>query len=475
LLFSEPIFLFFFLPAVLGLYFVLPARLHNAMLLLASLFFYGWGEPKLFLLLPVCIALNWWFGLWIGRTRGTPRGKRALFVAVAVNLGVLVVFKYADFVVDNVDALLQVVGVRALPRPHIALPLGVSFFTFQAMSYVIDVYRGESPPSKSWLALATWKSFFPQLIAGPIVRYRDLREQLVNHAVTRAGFALGVERFVVGLAKKMIVANTVAAPADRIFALPLAELSTATAWLGVVCYAVQIYFDFSGYSDMAIGLGHMFGFRLLENFAYPYASRSITEFWRRWHISLSSWFRDYLYIPLGGNRGKPWRTWFNLLTVFALCGFWHGASWVFVVWGLFHGAFLVLERLGLGRALERVGAPLCRVYTLVVVLAGWVFFRAETLPSAVGILRTMAGLGGARPLAQPVALFVDPRLVLALVAGAIGSAPFVPWLKVVAARGSAPVRHVAATAGAACVGLLLVVSAMLMAAGTYNPFIYFRF
>jgi len=343
------------------------------------------------------------------------------------------------------------------------------------MSYVIDVHRGESPPSKSWLALATWKSFFPQLIAGPIVRYRDLREQLVNHAVTRAGFALGVERFVVGLAKKMVVANTVAVPADRIFALPPAELSTATAWLAVVCYAVQIYFDFSGYSDMAIGLGHMFGFRLKENFAYPYASRSITEFWRRWHISLSSWFRDYLYIPLGGNRGKPWRTWFNLLTVFALCGFWHGASWVFVVWGLFHGAFLVLERLGLGRALERLGAPLCRVYTLVVVLAGWVFFRAETLPSAVGILRTMAGLGGARPLAQPAALFVDPRLVLALVAGAIGSAPFVPWLKGVVARGSTPVRHIAVTAGAACVGFLLVVSAMLMAAGTYNPFIYFRF
>ena len=475
MLFSEPIFLFFFLPAVLGLYFVLPARLHNAMLLLASLFFYGWGEPKLFLLLPVCITLNWWFGLWIGRTRGTPRGRRALFVAVAVNLGILVVFKYADFVVDNVDALLQAVGVRALPRPHIALPLGVSFFTFQAMSYVIDVHRGESPPSKSWLALATWKSFFPQLIAGPIVRYRDLREQLATHAVTRAGFALGVERFVVGLAKKMVVANTVAVPADRIFALPPAELSTATAWLAVVCYAVQIYFDFSGYSDMAIGLGHMFGFRLKENFAYPYASRSITEFWRRWHISLSSWFRDYLYIPLGGNRGKPWRTWFNLLTVFALCGFWHGASWVFVVWGLFHGAFLVLERLGLGRALERLGAPLCRVYTLVVVLAGWVFFRAETLPSAVGILRTMAGLGGARPLAQPAALFVDPRLVLALVAGAIGSAPFVPWLKGVVARGSTPVRHIAVTAGAACVGFLLVVSAMLMAAGTYNPFIYFRF
>lgn len=474
MLFSEPIFLFFFLPAVLGLYFLLPRILHNPMLLVASLFFYGWGEPRMFFLLPVSILLNWWFGIRIAKQRDarqTRDAKQSLIQAVVLNLGILLTVKYADFFVENLNIVLGRVGVPEVPAPGISLPIGVSFFTFQAMSYVIDVYRGDSPACRSLLALATWKSFFPQLIAGPIVRYNDLRDQLGDHRATVSMFAQGVERFIIGLAKKMIIANTAAATADRIFALPPDELTAGTAWLGAVCYALQIYFDFSGYSDMAIGLCRMFGFRIKENFNYPYAARSVTDFWRRWHISLSTWFRDYLYIPLGGNCVSSGRVYLNLLIVFVLCGFWHGASWAFIVWGLFHGTFLVVERMGLGRVLERAPSLICRAYTLLAVLVGWVFFRAETPGNAVHVLRAMAGLSDAPASLHPASLYLDLRLVVVMACGVIGSGPFVPWLK----RLCSGTGSVAAYAGVAALGGLFLISAMLMAADTYNPFIYFRF
>jgi alginate O-acetyltransferase complex protein AlgI len=364
----------------------------------------------------------------------------------------------------------------------VLLPIGISFFTFHAISYVVDVYRRDATAQKSPVHAALYLLLFPQLIAGPIIRYRDLADQLARRMVTLEDFAEGVRRFVVGLAKKVLVANVVAGPADKIFGMPLAELTPAHAWLGVVCYTIQIYFDFSGYSDMAIGLGRMFGFRFPENFRWPYIASSIQEFWRRWHISLSTWFRDYLYVPLGGSRVSTARTYANLVTVFFLCGLWHGASWNFVIWGLYHGVFLVAERvvngpasrMGQRRAAERqsntVRAIATHAYAVLVVMVGWVFFRADTLPGAIAFLQAMAGHGAHAPTPYTVSYYLTPELWLALGAGVIGSMPWVPAL----ARRSED-RWPASLASVAAIALLLVASIMQMAARTYNPFIYFRF
>src|SRR5258708_9332735 len=345
MLFTEPAFLFAFLPATLALYFLAPTRWRNAVLAFASLAFYAFGEPRFLPFLVVSIALGYVFAIWIERTRATPRGRAVLALAIALDLLLLVVFKYASWIADNVDRAVAALGLGHLPVPSILLPLGISFFTFHKISYEVDVYRGVTRAQRHPLTLGVYFLFFPQLIAGPIVRYHDIAAQLVSRVVTRGAFADGIRRVIIGLAKKVIVANTVAVVADGIFKIPDGQLTTPVAWLGVLCYTLQIYFDFSGYSDMAIGLARMFGFRFLENFEHPYASRSITEFWRRWHISLSRFFRDYLYIPLGGNRHGDARTYANLMIVFFLCGLWHGASWAFVAWGLYHGAFLVIERL----------------------------------------------------------------------------------------------------------------------------------
>src|SRR5947208_3765821 len=295
------------------------------------------------------IAFNYWMAIAIDRRRGDPQAPWFLAVAVGVNLVVLCVFKYANFFSDNVNALFLVLGVDPVVVPRVLLPIGISFFTFHAISYVVDVYRRDATAQKSPVHAALYLLLFPQLIAGPIIRYRDIADQLARRTVRLDDFAYGVRRFVIGLAKKVLIANVVAGPADAIFGMPAAQLSAAHAWLGIVCYTLQIYFDFSGYSDMAIGLGRMFGFRFPENFRWPYIAASVQEFWRRWHISLSTWFRDYLYVPLGGNRVPPARTYRNLVTIFFLCGLWHGASWNFVLWGLWHGAFLVVERVAAHR------------------------------------------------------------------------------------------------------------------------------
>ncbi|HEY4908542.1 MAG TPA: MBOAT family O-acyltransferase, partial [Methylomirabilota bacterium] len=325
-------------------------------------------------------------------------------------------------------------------------------------------------------AMGLYIVFFPQLIAGPIIRYRDIADQLVHRVVTREAFARGVQRFVIGLGKKMLIANTVAVPADAIFALPPSELTWGLAWLGIACYTLQIYFDFSGYSDMAIGLALLFGFRFPENFNYPYIARSMTDFWRRWHISLSTWFRDYVYVPLGGNRRGPARTFLNLWLVFFLCGLWHGAAWTFVVWGLYHGSFLVLERLGLGRWLEGLWTPARHAYTMLAVMVGWVFFRAESLHQAGGYLAAMAGFATGSGLEQHVGLQLNAIVALALAAGVLGSAPLLPrlarWRRDIATM---EVRVLVEAGRLAGLAVLFVASAMLMAAGTYNPFIYFRF
>src|SRR5215469_14568338 len=381
MVFSSPIFLFLFLPITLGVYFLLPWRARNLWLLGVSLVFYGWGEPKFVLVMLASIVINFLLALWIDHARKRGGGRLPLTAAVVANIGLLAIFKYTDFITGNLNALLAQLHVSPLALTGIALPIGISFFTFHALSYVIDVYRGEAPAQRNPFTIGLYISLYSQLIAGPIIRYHDVAEQLDKRSVERADFAYGVERFVVGLGKKVLLANTLAVPADLIFSIPGEQLTLPVAWLGLACYTLQIYFDFSGYSDMAIGLGRMLGFRFKENFNYPYVSQSMTEFWRRWHISLSSWFRDYLYVPLGGNRISNARTYFNLCVVFLLCGLWHGAAWTFVAWGAAHGALLVIERLGLGRVLARAPRPVRHAYVLAAVMATWVLFRSNDLGS----------------------------------------------------------------------------------------------
>jgi alginate O-acetyltransferase complex protein AlgI len=467
---------------LLGLYYLTGSRLRNGLLLAASLLFYIWGEGTYVLVMVAIIAINYGLGRWMGALPGGWQHKAALALAVSVNLGMLIIFKYSNFLVDQFNLLLAVLRLPPLRIDRVHLPLGISFFTFHALSYVIDISRRVVKSARP-LDFALYMTFFPHSIAGPIVRYGDIAGQLAKRIVTTDVFAAGVRRFIMGLAKKMLVANTVAVTADAIFALPGRELTFGLAWLGVACYTLQIYFDFSGYSDMAIGLAKLFGIDFLENFNYPYAARSITDFWRRWHISLSSWFRDYLYIPLGGNRLGPLRTYGNLVAVFCLCGLWHGASWTFAAWGLYHGIFLVAERMRNGRLLKLLWVPVQHFYTLVVVAVGWVLFRAESIGQAGAFLQAMIGLGRGAGLEYHTGLYIDAQLVLALAAGAVGSAPLLPLLirlqETLATSTAGVVRTVLRTgfalADLAGHSTLLLASSMLLAAGTHNPFIYFRF
>jgi alginate O-acetyltransferase complex protein AlgI len=474
-LFTEPTFLFLFLPVLLALYYARRGDAwRNWLLLGASVVFYARGAGAFTGLVLTSIAFNYIAALAVDRWRDTATGRWVLGGAVAVNLIVLLVFKYADFAIGNVNVALAIFGTKSFALPHLLLPIGISFFTFHAISYVVDVYRRDASAQKRPLEAALYLLVFPQLIAGPIVRYRQIAAQLSHRAASSSDFACGVRRFIVGIGKKMLVANTVAGPADQIFSMPAGQITTAHAWLAVICYTLQIYFDFSGYSDMAIGLGRMFGFHFPENFNYPYIAASVQDFWRRWHMSLSAWFRDYVYIPLGGNRTTTARMYFNLVLVFFLCGLWHGANWTFVIWGLFHGLFLVIERRGLAARLGTLPPVVRHGYLLIVVMVGWVFFRAETLSAAVVILRAMIGAGGNEPTPYSPAWYLTPAVVTALIAGIVGSTPFVPavsrWCEKVPAR--LPLWNAAAV-----VTLLLVFLGAIAqsAAGTYNPFIYFRF
>jgi alginate O-acetyltransferase complex protein AlgI len=480
-LFTEPTFLFLFLPVLLALYFV--QRRHrayaNGLLLVFSVVFYAKGGGSFTWLMVASIAFNYWAAIWVERAKARPAGRPKAIVglAVALNLIVLGVFKYANFVVDNVNGTLGAFGLPPWSIDRVLLPIGISFFTFHAISYVVDVYRGDATAQKSPVHAALYLLLFPQLIAGPIIRYRQIAGQLAERTVSLDDFADGVRRFMMGFGKKMLVANTVAAPADAIFGMPPAQLGAGHAWLGIVCYTLQIYFDFSGYSDMAIGLGRMFGFRFPENFRWPYVADSVQDFWRRWHLSLSSWFRDYLYVPLGGNRTSPARTYRNLVTVFFLCGLWHGASWNFVIWGLFHGAFLVLERLGLASVVKGLWAPVRHAYLLLVVMVGWVFFRADTLTNAVAFLEAMAGVARpTEPTPFTLGWYLTNELWLALALGLVGSLPVVPalarWTETLSHRWARPGIDLAATAA---LMVVLVAAILQMAARTYNPFIYFRF
>lgn len=469
MVFSSPVFLFLFLPAILAGYFLLPTlAARNLLLLAGSLCFYAWGELQFVLILLVSIAANAWFGLRIGASRGRAR-RLNLAAGLACNLALLGYFKYADFVVANLNAVLAAAGLGTLSHGPVHLPLGISFFTFQAMSYIVDVYRRDAEVQESVLGVALYISLFPQLIAGPIVRYGHIAQQLTARHAALDDVAAGVRRFTIGLAKKVLIANTVGDAADEIFSHQSGQLDPVLAWLGVLCYGLQIYFDFSGYSDMAIGLGRMFGFHFPENFRTPYAARSLREFWRRWHITLSTWFRDYLYIPLGGSRVRPLRVRLNLLLVFFVTGLWHGASWNFVIWGLFHGAFLALERTRFGALLERAPVALRHLYLLLVVGIAWVFFRSADLDQALGYLAVMGGLGE-RAQDWYFAALLSPKLVLALVAGVAFSFPW--WQRLAWPRWPSGARTLLRDgAWAALFGVCL----MVVAGQSFDPFIYFRF
>ncbi len=483
MVFSSPLFLFLFLPVVLTVYFVLPGlRARNTWLLLASLAFYAWGELAFILLLLVSTLINFALGRWVERSEVPAKRKHAVAVAVLVNVGFLAFFKYAGLVVASLNFPLHLLGFAALPVPHLALPIGISFFTFHALSYIIDIYRRKWPAAADPRDVALYIFFFPQLVAGPILRWNAIAPQLQKRFLDRALFAEGVRRFVGGFAKKMIVANAVALPADQIFALPASELSAPIAWLGVACYTIQIYFDFSGYSDMAVGLGKMFGFQFIENFNFPYTAQSIQDFWRRWHISLSSWFRDYVYIPLGGNRVSPWRNHLNLIAVFFLCGLWHGANWTFVAWGLFHGLFLVLEKTPWGIRLQQFPRPARHLYTLFVVMLGWVLFRADTFSGAADFFAALFGLGHVVQ-AQPWHRYTGNEVLWALGLGAAFSMPLWSVVKSVGVKVGnflpPPIQSLYFGLGQIIELVLLValllISAAWLAGGTYNPFIYFRF
>ena len=474
MVFSSSVFLFAFLPVVLIGYYI-PfrgmRRAQNLLLLVASLFFYGWGEPRFLPVMLLSIAMNYGFGLWVHRWKRQCRYLTApIAAAVSCNLGLLFVFKYLVFTVSSLNTLGLII-----PIPGIKLPIGISFFTFQALSYVLDVARGKAEVQRSPLALGLYISFFPQLIAGPIVKYSSVAQQINGRRETWADFSAGCVRFLTGLGKKVLIANQLAIVADRVFATQPADLSTQMAWLGALCYSFQIYYDFSGYSDMAIGLGKMFGFHFAENFDHPYSSLSISEFWHRWHISLSAWFRDYLYIPLGGNRVAPRRHIFNLFVVWALTGLWHGANWTFVAWGVFYFLLLVLEKYcHLGETWPRV---LRRTYTLLMVNFLWMLFRSDTLAYAGEFFLTMLGLNGSSGPDPRCALYFRENVVI-LVLAALFSGSFARWLRF---RLSQPrpdgcdlswLWDLLYTLGMAFVVIL---SAACLVKGTHNPFIYFRF
>ena len=490
MVFTEPEFLFFFLPVLMGLSFVLnlPGRLfkrtfpaqtaQNYVLLAFSLLFYAYGETFYILVMLFSIVANYVFGLAIERYRERAGARYAIACSIVFNLGLLSVFKYGNFLIDNINVVLNSFGAPLFQNDPIHLPLGISFFTFQAMSYTLDVYRKDAVAQRSLASIALYISLFPQLIAGPIVRYHDVRQQLSDRYVSSDLFASGVRRFLIGLGKKVIIANAMALPADALFDSPANELTFHSAWLATACYSLQIYFDFSGYSDMAIGLGRMFGFRFLENFNYPYISTSVTEFWRRWHISLSTWFRDYVYIPLGGNRHGPRTTYRNLVIVFSLCGLWHGASWTFILWGMFHGFFLILERVWLLDRLASTWRPFRHCYLLLVISLGWCIFRAGSLGQLAGFVTAMAGLNGWTSDAS-ITHFQENTFLPTFVAGLILSSPVLRYVRAgkewACSRPgllSAVIWNSVEILGVLFIGLY---SVMLIAADTYNPFIYFRF
>lgn len=475
MLFSSPIFLFLFLPLTLFIYYIAPKKVKNFILLSLSLGFYTWGEKELVILIILSALIDFSAGLIINY------GKRklGLILSIIFNLSILFYFKYSDFVFSNLVEILQNFNIESLTAnrfANVVLPLGISFYTFQTMSYTIDVYRGDVKANKNFIDFATYVSLFPQLIAGPIVRYSHIEKEIKNRTVSYKLFSEGIERFIIGLAKKMIIANNCAFLVDGIFNMPTNESSALITWLGVIAYSFQIYFDFSGYSDMAIGLGKMFGFNFPENFNYPYISKSIQEFWRRWHITLSSWFKDYLYIPLGGNRKGPLRTYFNLFFVFFVTGLWHGASWTFVIWGMSHGLFIVLEKLGLKKELNKLGATISLIYTLFIVNITWPIFRSDTISEAFNYIKMMFNFKTETNY-DYLFFYLSKEIIIVLILAIIFSTPIHRQLKnyLITLNTSSTKYKLIETLRIITLFVLLSISYIYIATDSYNPFIYFRF
>ena len=464
MVFSKPIFLFGFLPIVLLLYYIAPRKFKNFVLLFMSLIFYAWGEPKLLLLMVFTIFVDYTAGLLINKYSNKPVTSKIIFVAtLVINLALLGIFKYANFVIDSINS---VVGGK-FDLLEISLPIGISFYTFQALSYVIDVYKKVVPVEKNLLNFTTYVVLFPQLIAGPIVQYKTVANELSKRQETVGLFSEGIWRFAVGLAKKVIIANQIGAIWTEIHSTP-ELLTVGKAWIGALAFTFQIYFDFSGYSDMAIGLGKMFGFNFLENFNYPYISKSITEFWRRWHISLGTWFKEYVYIPMGGNRKGLIRQIFNILIVWMLTGLWHGASWNFVIWGLYFGLILVLEKAFLLKILQKAHAFFAHLYSLLLIIFGWVIFECGTTSEIICFFKGMFGIGVSLWNEETTYILCNSLLIFIL--AAICSTQIGKSIKEKLSGKFKNDYWKCAT-----VAILLLLSVMFLAGDSYNPFLYFRF
>ena len=472
MVFSSLVFLFVFLPIVLVLYYLSGKKYRNYLLLLASLFFYAWGEPTYVVIMLVSIGANYLCGLLVDEKRADKVRVAGVVISVIFNICMLGVFKYSGFFIKNINVVFN----TSLPVPEIALPLGISFFTFQAMSYVVDVYRKDAKVQKNIFDLSLYISLFPQLVAGPIVRYQTVANQIEEREHNIIKFGDGVRRFIIGLGKKVLLSNSLGMLADSVFGMQTYQLTIVSTWLGILAYSLQIFFDFSGYSDMAIGLGKMFGFEFLENFNYPYISQSASEFWRRWHISLGSWFRDYVYFPLGGSRRGNVRTYINLFIVWFLTGFWHGASWTFIAWGLYFGLLIGLEKSYLGKLLNKVPRFVRHIYLLLVVMIGWVFFRADSFSYSIEFIKNMFFMGTNVIFDGVAASYINDYWFV-LVLSMIFCMPIVDWFrrkievandKILESNISYVLNSVVYT------GILLIVIFKLVNS-TYNPFLYFRF
>ena len=476
MLFSSPVFLFIFLLGLSILYWLTPGiKLKNVLLLLTSLLFYAWGEILVVFLMIFSVFINYLLALWIDWADKSerPRSRKGgLWITVIFNIGMLGVFKYAAFFIESLNA----VSGLDISVPMIGLPIGISFFTFQAMSYVIDIYRKSTPVQKNFPNLLLYISLFPQLIAGPIIKYHDVAEQINERKVTVESLANGIRRFIIGLSKKVLIANTLGQLAKSVFELAPSSLNITLAWVGAISYCVQIYFDFSGYSDMAIGLGQMFGFDFMENFNFPYISKSIKEFWRRWHISLSSWFREYLYIPLGGNRKGLVRQGINMGIVFLCTGLWHGAQWTFVIWGIFHGFFLILETYKVLKP-DKWFRPFRHIYTLLVVSVGFTIFNATSMSHAFSFIKEM--FTGFKFEAIHASLFgelISPSKLTAIIFAIIASTPIVKFThNNLIKNGNTKLFSILNASTYVVTIILLVLCILTLSASTFNPFIYFRF
>lgn len=470
MLFSSITFLFMFLPITMVVYYIVPQKFKNIVMLLASIFFYAWGEPVYIILMLLSILLNYFCGQDIDAKREDERkAKRSLIFAVVINLLLLGFFKYYGFLMDSINTVLS----ADIPYRELPLPIGISFYTFQALSYIADVYWGKVKPQKNILYFALYISMFPQLIAGPIVRYIDIEQQLEKRVISGRRLGQGAVWFIRGLAKKVILANTIGHIFEEIAAQQIGSFSVVTAWVGCISYALQIYFDFSGYSDMAVGLGKMFGFEFRRNFNYPYISRSITEFWRRWHISLSTWFREYVYIPLGGNRCSTSRHIVNLLIVWMLTGLWHGAAWNFLVWGLYYGVLLILEKYVWGEVLDHLPSIARHIYAMVLVLVGWVFFFSPSLGYAFEYLGVMFGIGAPGLLDRQAGFLVLTHWLLYVLAVAGCTAAGMRILnRFIGLSRNMRVRKIMAVA--VYIGMFFI-SVSFLVTDTFNPFLYFRF